>query len=433
MNTLSSGVTSVGKGVGDVGSSVGKGVGEVGKGVGNGVGEIGKGVGKGVGSVGNATGDAASGANNGASNAGKGASDLGKGVGEGVGGAAKGAGDAGQGVVKGAGDAGQTAFNGAGNAASGAGDVGKGVGESANKGLGNVTDLVGKGFSNGFQIAGNLSKNAFDLQKNVVQGVAGLGGTAIDGVVTVASATTGAVFDPIANGLKAIEGLEGLGESVDAINGISTKALQGVASVTKEALQVAGKPPTFFDPDADGVVKFTDTKKGFVLLGLEEKYAKIAAYALHSTFSYPTSESWNPVPLIKDEMPIQIANMPKTRWGKNWGNFERVDWVSDTDVETFFGMRERTTWTEYWSDIKSYFGTALLIFEWGTTWPFVIGPAMDAASPMYGQIGAIMRTVILPTIAKSHENAKKAEGNEDGKERVREKMPSPPPRPQASE
>jgi hypothetical protein len=57
----------------------------------------------------------------------------------------------------------------------------------------------------------------------------------------VASATTGAVFDPVANGLKAIEGLEGLGEGVDAINGLSTKALQGVASVTKEALQVAGR------------------------------------------------------------------------------------------------------------------------------------------------------------------------------------------------
>ncbi|EEB94283.1 hypothetical protein MPER_06923, partial [Moniliophthora perniciosa FA553] len=360
MNTLSSGATSLGKGVGD-GHPLDKALEKLEKGVGSGVGEIGKGVGKGVGSVGNAAGDAGSGASDGASNAGKGAGDIGKGVGEGVGGVAKGAGDAGQGVVKGAGDAGQAAFNGAGNAASGAGDVGKGVGESANKGLGNVTDVVGKGFSDGFQIAGNLSKNAFDLQKNVVQGVTGLGGTAIDGVVTRYDRCC---FRSNANSLKAIEGLEGLGEGVDAINGISTKALQGVASVTKEALQVAGKPPTFFDPDADGVVKFTDTQKGFVLLGLEEKYAKIAAYALHSTFSslplystslteragptsYPTSESWNPVPLIKDEMPIQVANMPKTRWGKNWGNFERVDWVNDTDVETFFGMRERTTWTEF--------------------------------------------------------------------------------------
>ncbi len=49
------------------------------------------------------------------------------------------------------------------------------------------------------------------------------------------------MFNPVANGLKAIEGLEGLGEGVDQINGLSTKALHGLASATKEALAAAGK------------------------------------------------------------------------------------------------------------------------------------------------------------------------------------------------
>ncbi|KAF9263988.1 hypothetical protein L218DRAFT_944152 [Marasmius fiardii PR-910] len=112
----------------------------------------------------------------------------------------------------------------------------------------------------------------------------------------------------------------------------------------------------------------------------------------------------------------------ETKWGKNWGNFERVDWVQDADVERFFGMRERTTWTEYWTDIKSYFGTALLIFEWGTTWPYMPVPGSDFAA---GQIGTIFRTVILPTIAKTHENAEKKDGEQPKREK--EKMPSPPP------
>jgi len=51
---------------------------------------------------------------------------------------------------------------------------------------------------------------------------------------------TNAVLDPIANSLKAIEGLEALGEGVDSINGLSTDALKGVATATKEAMAVAG-------------------------------------------------------------------------------------------------------------------------------------------------------------------------------------------------
>lgn len=33
-------------------------------------------------------------------------------------------------------------------------------------------------------------------------------------------------------------------------------------------------------------------------------------------------------------MLVQIDNIHKTRWGRNWGSYERIDWVSDADIDT---------------------------------------------------------------------------------------------------
>ena len=74
-----------------------------------------------------------------------------------------------------------------------------------------------------------------------------------------------------------------------------------------------------------------DTVRGLVLLGLEETKAKCAAYVLHGIFSYPTSEKL--LPKMDTTLPIHVANMGKTRWGKNWGSFERIDWVDDVDID----------------------------------------------------------------------------------------------------
>ncbi|KAF8184065.1 hypothetical protein K438DRAFT_1937357 [Mycena galopus ATCC 62051] len=383
-NSLSDGAASLGKGVKDTGSTIGQGVTDAGSAVGKSASDIGQGTfdagktaGKGVGDF---------------------AGSAGKGISDGGSAAFKGVGDAGQTVGKGIGDAGQTA--------------GKGLSDAGQAGWQAGTSAVGKGFSSGFEIAASLSKDALDLQRNVAGGVTTLAGTAIDGVITTVTTTTGMVFDPVANGLKSIEGLEGLGEGIDNINGLSTTALRSVGETTKKAISLAGRAPTFFDSDADGIVNLADTQRGFALLGLKENYAKIAAYALHSTFTYSTADAWLTIPSTST-MPVKIDNISNTRWGRNWGNYERVDWVSDADVETFFGIRERQSWTEYWTDIKSYFGTALLIFEWGTTWPFAVPQLaeLEPASPMVAQLGLIMRTVILPTILKSREHARKLSGD----------------------
>jgi hypothetical protein len=74
------------------------------------------------------------------------------------------------------------------------------------------------------------------------------------------------------------------------------------------------KAPTFFDPDADGVVRVADTIKGLLVLGLADKYASYAAYALHAAFSYSTSESW--IPARDATLPIKVKNLERTRWGK---------------------------------------------------------------------------------------------------------------------
>ncbi|KAF7340771.1 Caleosin domain-containing protein [Mycena sanguinolenta] len=395
-NSLSDGAASLGKGVKDTGSTVGQGVTDAGSAVG------------------------------------KGASNVGQGVGISDGGsvAFKGLNDAGQTVGKGVGDAGQT--------------IGKGIGDAGQAGWQAGSSAIGKGFSSGFEIAASLSKETLDLQRNVAGGVSSLGGTAIDGVITAVTTTTGVVFDPVANSLKSIEGLEGLGEGIDSINGLSTTALQSVGETTKKAIKLAGRvslfpeftmfrpvdprnpsgqAPTFFDPDADGIVNFADTQRGFALLGLKENHAKIAAYALHSTFTYSTADAWLTIPNTST-LPVKIDNISNTRWGRNWGNYQRVDWVSDADVETFFGIRERQSWTEYWTDIKSYFGTALLIFEWGTTWPFAVPQLaeLEPASPIVSQLGLIMRTVILPTIVKGREHARKLSAGEEEKDEA----PEPP-------
>ncbi|KAF7333396.1 Caleosin domain-containing protein [Mycena venus] len=374
-NSLSDGATSLGKGVNDTGSMIGQGVTDTGSTVGKGASDMGQGTfdagktaGKGVGDL---------------------AGSVGNGISDGGSAASKDVGDAGSAV----GDVGQSA--------------GKGLGDAGKAGWEAGKSAAGKGFSSGFEIAGSLSKEAFDLQRNVAGGVSSLGGTAIDGVITAVTTTTGIAFDPIANSLKSIEGLEGLGEGIDNINGLSTTALRTVGDTTKKALQLAGRAPTFFDPDSDGIVNFADTQRGFTLLGLQENHAKIAAYALHSTFTYSTADAWLTIPNTST-LPVKIDNISNTRWGRNWGNYERVDWVSDADMETFFGVRERQSWTEYWTDTKSYFGTALLIFD-----------------PIVSQLGLIMRTVILPTIGKSRQHARKLE-NDSGTQEEKSEMPDPP-------
>jgi hypothetical protein len=71
--------------------------------------------------------------------------------------------------------------------------------------------------------------------------------------------------------------------------------------------------------------------RGLILLGLDEKKAKYAAYALHLVFAYPTSDKW--LPMLGMNLPIHVARMGTTSWGRNWGSYERIEWIDDVEID----------------------------------------------------------------------------------------------------
>ncbi|KZP16644.1 hypothetical protein FIBSPDRAFT_865791 [Athelia psychrophila] len=300
----------------------------------------------------------------------------------------------------------------------------------------------------GANIGQTVGQAGLDLTQNVVGGVADLTGTVLGGVVDAAAQTSGAVFEPVGAGLKTLEGLQHIGPGIEFINGLPMGAVRELATLTTKALNMSGKTPTFFDPNADGIVGIPDTTKGLILLGLDESTAGYAALALHGVFSYPTSDSW--VPSADTTMPIHVASMHKTRWGKNWGNFERLDWVEDVNIDDvssvagsfwagfnlgrlqfFADTAEKKTYAEYWKQScvsssplffsflvrqllirldsvcsRQYFGILLLIFEWGTTWPFYMPDVPIAQIPFSDELGTVVRKAVLPTILANFQRAR---------------------------
>ncbi|KAJ7611169.1 hypothetical protein FB45DRAFT_1037506 [Roridomyces roridus] len=221
-------------------------------------------------------------------------------------------------------------------------------------------------------------KSGLDFGVGVVGGTADLAGTALGGIVNTAAETSGKVLEPVGSGLKAIEGFGELGavQGMQKINGLLVSAVQQVGSWTMQGLMV---------------------------LGLDEKTSKYAAYALHAVFSYPTGTAWVPT---DTNLPITITNMSRTRWGRDWGQFSRMDWVEDVDINQFFASSDDTSWQEKFTKGRQYFGVLLLIFEWGTTWPFIMPDLPVEQIPFKDEIGSVVRTLILPTIFANLQRAR---------------------------
>ncbi|KAJ7699635.1 hypothetical protein B0H17DRAFT_1049098 [Mycena rosella] len=308
----------------------------------------------------------------------------------------------------------------------------KGAGDAAGGALQSGAGLIGDVTKSGLHIGETVAKTGLDMTGSVVTGTVGLAGTAVGGVVDMAAETSGAVFEPVVAGLRSVEGLQGLADNLEKINGLPMAAVKEVSSLTFKAMNMSGKvssrsiyfsvqidakiqTPTFFDTDADGIVCVADTIKGLVVLGLEETNARYAAYALHTAFSYSTSDSW--IPNRDTSLPINVSKMNNTRWGKNWGSFDRIEWCSDLDIESFFETADKETGTiEKWKQTltqgRQGFGALLLIFEWGTTWPFWMPPVPATEIPFQDDIGKVIRTVVLPTIFKNWQRSHGIEPNE---------------------
>ncbi|KAF8578126.1 hypothetical protein K439DRAFT_1362995 [Ramaria rubella] len=276
---------------------------------------------------------------------------------------------------------------------------------------------IGSLTNQGLSIGQNVAKSGLDMGANIVTGTASLTGTALGGVIGAAAETTDAVFLPVNAGLTTLAGLDKLGKGFETVNGLSIGAVRKFNELTTKAvnLNMSGMTPTFFDPDADGVVNVQDTIRGLILLGMDEKNAKYAAYALHGVFTYPTSEGW--LPVLSTALPIHATNMGRTRWGRNWGTYERIDWIDDVEVDKVgtisLSFQDEKEWRDYWMQGRQGFGALLLIFEWGTTWPFYVPPGIPVHQiPFAENIGQVVRKAIFPTIFANFRNAREA-GNID--------------------
>lgn len=117
------------------------------------------------------------------------------------------------------------------------GGIGGGINSAVTTGVGSIGDIT----SAGFDIGKNVAKTGLNVTSNVAIGTADLAGTAIGGVVNLAAETSGKVFEPVASGLKAIDGLQGLGEGLEYVNGLPVQAVREVGGWTVKAMNMSGK------------------------------------------------------------------------------------------------------------------------------------------------------------------------------------------------
>jgi hypothetical protein len=56
---------------------------------------------------------------------------------------------------------------------------------------------------------------------------------------------------------------------------------------------------------------------------------------------------------------------------------------------------EQLAWSDYLKEGRQKFGVLLLIFEWGTTWPFYIPPNVIAEIPFSNEMGMVVRVRLI--------------------------------------
>lgn len=130
------------------------------------------------------------------------------------------------------------------------------VGNTLSSGATTVTNpaveagKAGGGFLKDTTSAGaDIGKSVADTGTNATTGVAGgtadLTGTAVGSIVQTAADTTGKIFQPVASGLKAIEGLQSLGENLEKVNGLPIGAIRQVSTLAIKAVNMSGVVRTY--------------------------------------------------------------------------------------------------------------------------------------------------------------------------------------------
>ncbi|KAK0487092.1 hypothetical protein IW261DRAFT_1414854 [Armillaria novae-zelandiae] len=238
------------------------------------------------------------------------------------------------------------------------------------------TGFIQSASSTGFSIGRQVAKTGLNVTTNVATGTVDLAGTAVGGVVTLAAETSGKAFQPVASGLKAIDGLQALGEGLEKVGTWTVKAMN------MSGVYICRRRPSSIQT-ADGVVSFDDTVRGLIVLGLEDQVCSICCLCL---------------------------SIPVFRIG---ATYERIEWCQDIDIEQFFIKNEGASGPQNWKDTfkkgRQYFGILLLIFEWGTTWPFYMPPIPTQEMPFKDDIGRVVRTLLLPTILSNYERSREGD------------------------
>ncbi|KAJ3332281.1 hypothetical protein HDU76_000771 [Blyttiomyces sp. JEL0837] len=127
----------------------------------------------------------------------------------------------------------------------------------------------------------------------------------------------------------------------------------------------------FFDRDNNGIIYPWETYSGFRAIGWNMLASFIFAMFINTGFSYPTSESWIPNPLL----PVYIKNIHRAKHGNDSGcydhegrfipqRFEEIFSKFDKENKKALTAKELWEMTQSNRDVMDFFGYIAAKGEW---------------------------------------------------------------------
>jgi hypothetical protein len=129
----------------------------------------------------------------------------------------------------------------------------------------------------------------------------------------------------------------------------------------------------FFDRNLDGIITPIETFQGFSSLGFNFIFCILAVGIVHFGFSWWTSDSWIPDPLLR----IQVKNIHRAKHGSDTGVMDPEGRYCPVKFEELFSKYSKTypdclTISEIGDMLRGLrcvgdpFGWMAAMFEWGT-------------------------------------------------------------------